>query len=37
MADDTLLKKEEMSDEGFRKLPFKTRFFRFLKYEFKKF
>lgn len=31
MADDTLLKKEEMSDEGFRKLPFKTRFFRFLK------
>ena len=31
MADDTLLKKEEMSDESFRKLPFKTRFFRFLK------
>ncbi len=31
MADDTLLKKEEMSDESVRELPFKTKFFRFLK------
>ena len=31
MADDTLLKKEEMSDESFRKLPFKTKLLRFLK------